>query len=482
MSDQAEIITFLSQTAEVQEETHISIIFLVGSTAYKLKRAVRFPYVDYSTLESRKKHCEAELALNRRTAPEIYRRVRAITRTADGGLEFDGPGAPADYVLEMRRFSDHALFEDIIQAGQLTPALLRDLTDEIVAFHKIAETAPGGGVVAMRAVIEGNAANLDGGCPPLSRELVERVNDASFAALAAHAALLDRRASAGKIRRCHGDLHLRNIVLWQGRPVLFDAIEFSDAFSCIDILYDLAFLLMDLLHRGERDAAAQVYNRYFDLTREADGLPLLPLFISMRAAIRAHVMLAQGRADEAQAYLTLADEALRPAAPCLLAIGGLSGTGKSTLAAALAGNYPPMPGARVLRSDVLRKTLAGVAPEVRLPESGYNPEMNRRVYAELYAEAEAALTAGYSVILDAAFLRGEDRTAAEALGQRCSAPFTGLWLEAPEALLAARLEARGSDASDAGVEVMRRQRAAVAGEIGWARLDAAAPLVPQIVP
>ncbi len=475
MSDQAEVIAFLSRAAEAREETHISIIFLGADTVWKLKRAVRFSYLDYSTLELRKKYCEVELVLNRRTAPDLYRRVCAITRTANGGLEFDGPGPAVDYVLEMRRFPAGALLEDLAEAGQLTPAMLRSLTDAIAAFHKAAETVPGGGAASMRAVIEDNAANLIA-CQNLPQPLVARVNAASLATLAARAELLDRRVAQGKIRRCHGDLHLRNIVLWQGRPTLFDAIEFNDAFSCIDVLYDLAFLLMDLLHRGDADAAALVCNRYLDRADEADGLPLLPLFISVRASIRAHVAVAQGKGDEALAYLTLADAVLRPAAPRLLAIGGLSGTGKSTLAAALAGRFPPMPGARVLRSDVLRKTLCGVAPEVRLPASAYTPEMNTRIYAELHTQAEAALAAGYSVILDAAFLRAEDRAAAQTLAQRVGVPFAGIWLEAPESLLAARLDARLDDASDADAGIMRRQPALVTGEISWTRLDATAPL------
>jgi len=334
VSDQSEVIAFLAQAAEAREETHISIIFLGADTAWKLKRAIRFSYLDYSTPELRKKYCEAELTLNRRTAPEIYRRVRAITRAPSGGLEFDGPGPAVDYVLEMQRFPAHVLFEDLAESGQLTPALLRATTDEIAAFHQRAEIIQGGGAAALRGVITGNAANLLAASPPLTRALVAQVNTKALAALTTHAALLDRRAKTGKTRRCHGDLHLRNILCLHGKPVLFDAIEFSDAFSCIDILYDLAFLLMDLLHRGAQGLAALVFNRYLDVSAEADGLAALPLFISVRAAIRAHVAVAQGRGEEALAYLTLAAAALRPAAPRLIAIGGLSGSGKSTLAAA----------------------------------------------------------------------------------------------------------------------------------------------------
>ena len=469
MPDQDEVIAFLAQGEDARAETHISIVFLHPGIAYKLKRAVRLPYLDYSTLARRQAFCEAEVALNRRTAPALYLGVRAITRAAAGGLEFDGPGAPVEYVVAMRRFAEADLLESLAKAGRLTTPLLRDLTDAIAAFHAAAEPALRDGAALLRGVIAGNAERLaQCGFDPV---LVAAVNASCRATLAGRAALLTARGA--KIRRCHGDLHLGNIVLWEGRPLIFDCIEFSEDFACIDPLYDLAFLLMDLLRRGEGGFAALVANRYFDRMEESAGLAVLPLFIAVRAAIRAHVRAAQGRADEGAGYLALAAAALAPATPRLLAIGGLSGAGKSTLAAALAPELAPMPGARVLRSDVLRKTLCGVVPETRLPESAYTREMNAKVYARLYEEAEAALQAGASVILDAAFLRGEERAEAEALAVRLGVAFHGVWLEAPDEVLAARLQARRGDASDAGVEVLRRQQALETGAITWARLRAA---------
>ncbi len=470
MAEQDEIIAFLAQGAEARAETHISIVFLHADTAYKLKRAVRFSYIDYSTLARRKAYCEVELTLNRRTAPELYRRVRAITRAASGGLEFDGPGAPVEYVLEMQRFAEADLFDAMARAGRLTAPLLRTLTDTIAAFHQMAELTPRDGAALLRKVVEGNAANL--AAFGLDPALVNEVNAACRAAVAAQAALLAGRGAG--IHRCHGDLHLGNIVLWRGKPLVFDCIEFSEDFACIDPLYDLAFLLMDLLHRGERGFAALVFNRYLDRTTEAGGMAAMPLFIAARAAIRAHIAMAQGRAGEGGAYLALAAQVLRPAMPRLLAIGGYSGSGKSTLAAVLAPEFVPVPGARILRTDVLRKILCGVAPETRLPESAYTREMNGKVYAEMHAQAELALRAGYSTILDAAFLRLEERSAAAALAARLGVDFSGFWLDAPEEVLITRLDARRDDASDAGVAVLRRQRALETGDIRWTRIDATA--------
>ncbi|HTQ70251.1 MAG TPA: AAA family ATPase, partial [Acidocella sp.] len=283
----------------------------------------------------------------------------------------------------------------------------------------------------------------------------------------------------GAVRRCHGDLHLGNILLLDGHPALFDCIEFSDEFACIDVLYDLAFLLMDLLRGGDAAGASLVANRYLDVSGDEGGLALLPLFIAARAAIRAHISVAQGKAEKAADYLALAAQALRPAWPCLLAVGGFSGSGKSTLAASLAAHLSPMPGARVLRSDVLRKRLAGVAPETRLPESAYTRAASAGVYAHLLALAEAALRAGVCVILDAAFLRQAERDAAAALAARLGVAFQGLWLDAPDEVLQARLAARRDDASDAGIEVLRAQRRFAEPAMEWRRVDAAMPLAAQ---
>jgi len=291
--------------------------------------------------------------------------------------------------------------------------------------------------------------------------------------------LLDRRAAAGKVRRGHGDLHLRNVCLFEGRPTLFDCLEFSDELASVDVLYDLAILLMDLEHRGRADFANLVLNRYLDLTGEDEGLAAMPLFLSSRAAIRAHVTAAsmqramqheakEGLAAEARSYLNLSGLLLRPRSCRLVAIGGLSGTGKSTLAAALA----PSLGARVLRSDVIRKRLFGVAPEIRLPASAYTPKVSRRVYQTLRQEAAAALVAGYSVIIDAVSLKPAERQSLVAVAEAAGVPFTGVWLAAPSAAMLRRLRARRHDASDASPEVLAQQLQQNPGTLDWVRIDA----------
>jgi hypothetical protein len=356
-----------------------------------------------------------------------------------------------------------------------------ELASHIAAFHRAAEPRPDhGGAAALAAVVETNHCCLTAAQHAgFAAERIVEIRRRSLERLAVVGALLDRRRAAGKVRRCHGDLHLRNVCLFEGKPTLFDCLEFSDELASVDVLYDLAFLLMDLEHRGLADFANLVLNRYLDLTDEDDGLAAMPLFLSVRAAIRAHVTAAAMEraavsgakpemAAEARSYLDLADRLLRPRSCRLVAIGGLSGTGKSTLAAGLA----PSLGARVLRSDVIRKQLFGVAPETRLPTSAYTAQMSGRVYRTLRRKAAEALAAGYSVIIDAVSLKPAERRSFAAIAQAAGVPFTGVWLAAPAPTMDLRLRARRHDASDASPEVLAQQLRQDPGKVDWIRIDA----------
>jgi hypothetical protein len=485
--EQAEIVAFLARpeahggAGPVERvDTHISHVFLAGERAVKLKRAVKLPYVDYSTPEKRRAACEEELRVNRRTAPELYRAVQPLVRRADGALAIGGAGETLDWLVIMRRFDQALLFDRMAERGALAPEHVSAAVAMIARFHAEAERAEGGAGIVGR-IIEGNAASVGRAAVPrpLSPARARALHAACRARFEAARLLLDRRGAEGRVRDGHGDLHLRNICLVGGRPLLFDAIEFDPAFRRIDVFYDLAFLLMDLVHRGLGGHANLALNGYVEASGDVGGTAALPLFLAMRAVIRGHIQATiaanEGREEawaESAAYFDLAEAALAPPPPVMVAIGGLSGTGKSTLARAAAPRLGALPGALLLRSDVIRKRLAGVAPEQRLPESHYTAEWTARVYAELIRRAETALAGGHSVIADAVSGRAEHRAALEDAAKRAGARFAGIWLEAPLAVREARIGARGADASDAGIAVARSQREPDPAALGWRRVDA----------
>jgi len=468
-------------------DTHCASVFLAGDRAFKLKRVIRFAYLDFSTLAQREESCRTELAINRRTAPEIYLGLHRITRDAGGRLGFDGTGEVLDWVIEMRRFDQGALFDRMADEGRLTIALMQELADIIWHFHQALDPVnEPHGAARFARVMTGNFGELQraGADGILDLAKIDRLRALGDSALDSVATLLDRRARAGMVRRCHGDLHLRNICLWEGRPTLFDAIEFSEELATIDLLYDLAFLLMDLEYRGAGDLANRVLNRYLDRGEEEDGLAALRLFMATRAVIRAHVSASTARRhgetdagkssrEQSRRYLDLALRLLQPASPRLIAIGGFSGTGKSTLAYHLAPELGGSPGARVLRSDVIRKRLQGVPPETKLPPEAYRTEVTRQVYETLMRKSGQALAAGATVIADAVFSDPAERAAIEQVARGASVGFAGLWLEAPAAILEARVRGRRSDASDADVAVLRRQLERSTGPMTWRRVDAA---------
>ncbi|MGQ9371390.1 bifunctional aminoglycoside phosphotransferase/ATP-binding protein [Azospirillum sp. A39] len=490
-TDQSAVLTFLADPAThggrpvERIDTHGAVVFLAGGRALKLKRAVRFPYMDFSTRERRRAACEAEVALNRRTAPELYRGVEPVVRRADGTLALGGSGDPLDWVVVMRRFDGDLLFDRLAARQGLTPELMRRLADAVAAFHgAAAPRRDGGGAAAMTAVVDGNLGELAGRPDLFDAAAVARLAERSRAALARHAARLDARRDGGRVRHCHGDLHLRNIVLDDGRPTLFDGIEFDESLAVVDVFYDLAFLLMDLDQRGLRHLGNAVLNRYVEDTGDLEGLALLPLFLSVRAAVRAKVDAAAAAAQadaeraaalrrDAVAYLEHALAALDPPPPLLVAVGGLSGTGKTTLARGLAPALGPAPGALVLRSDVIRKRLLGAAETARLPAEAYVPAATAGVYGEIARCAAVALAAGHAVVADAVYARPEERQAIEAVAAAAGVPFRGVWLEAPVPVRVGRVSGRSADASDATADVARRQEGYDVGVVAWARVAAA---------
>lgn len=495
IEDQGEIFAFLADPATHRLErpdsikridTHGAVVFLAGDNAYKIKRAVLFPFMDFSTLEKRRAACENEITVNRANAPEIYLGTMPIRRSAQGLRLGGADGAIVEWAVHLRRFDETRTLDKVAERGEFDLALIADLAEMIIAAH---EHAPrrGDGATALfwRRVddtLNGLADAQDVFDPPSVLALREH-----FAtAFASNEALLREREGKGKVRRCHGDLHLRNIVLQNGKPILFDAIEFDDSLATVDILYDLAFILMDLWQRGLHAHANLLFNRYLwrcaDVEEELAGLSALPLFLAQRAAIRARVMAAlakldpgRGHGHEARGFFAAARKFLAPQVARLVAIGGLSGSGKSVLAQALAPRVGRAPGAVHLRSDIERKRLCGVAEYEHLPVEAYRVEMTEKVYQRLRTLADIALHTGQSVIVDAVHARPEERDALLKIAAGVGAKFTGFWLDAPVETLVARVEARTHDASDATGAVVQQQSARSLGGLDWVRLDATEP-------
>ncbi|MCW6513085.1 bifunctional aminoglycoside phosphotransferase/ATP-binding protein [Lichenifustis flavocetrariae] len=462
-------------------QTHISIILLAGHRALKLKKDVRLPYVDFSTPDLRLTACERELRLNRRTAPGLYLGVRRVSRQADGSLALDGDGPLVDAVVDMVRFDEGCLFDDLATSGRLTAEYIEALARQVAAFHGTLDAdRHRSGSEIMSAVLDINQ-NAFAGTTVFGEDEVATFCQMFRARLATIAPLLDARAVAGKIRHGHGDLHLRNICLIDGDPTLFDCLEFSDDLATTDILYDLAFLLMDLWARGLHAHANLALNRYLDDLDETDGLPLLPFFMAVRAAVRAHVTATQAMgatagADrlerDARTYFDLAVALLEVRPTRLVAVGGLSGSGKSTVAASIAPFVGPAPGARVIGSDRTRKRMFRVPARTRLPAEAYLPAVSAEVYGRLRSEAARVLHLGHGVVVDAVFDRPDESIAIAEVAEREGVPFRGLWLTAPREVLLHRVAQRRGDVSDATGDVLLSQVERAVPPAAWASVAA----------
>jgi aminoglycoside phosphotransferase family enzyme/predicted kinase len=489
---QSEVFTFMANPtthggAPVRRiDTHSAAVFLAGDRAFKVKRAVRYPFLDFSTLAQRKAACEAELEINRVFAPGLYVRVIPITREKDGALRLAGHGESVEWAVEMRRFDETKTLDHLADDHVIDLGLADELARAVAVTHSqipVLEGAPW--IAALSSYIEQNDAAFRADPGLFDPAQTESLGRDSRLALDRLRPLLAARSAEGMVRRGHGDLHLGNVALVDGNPMLFDAIEFSPLIAAGDVLYDLAFLLMDLVERDLGAAANVVLNRYLTETgfvSHLDALAALPFFMSLRAAIRAKVaasraaIAAPSDREEARAgavrYFALACHLIRPDPPVLVGIGGLSGTGKSRLAAALAPGLAPAPGAVVLRSDVERKALAGSREDERLPAEAYTAESAERVYATLVEKAGLVIAAGHSAVVDAVFARPEERDALRGLARVGGITFHGLFLAADLATRVARVGSRGADASDADRTVVHAQERYVLGHSDWQSIDA----------
>lgn len=486
MAGQDEVLAFLAGGAGSgvparRIDTHISTVFLAPDRVLKIKRAVKLPFIDNSSLEKRRHCCEEELAVNAANAPRIYRRVVPITREANGPA-LDGNGPVIEWAVEMARFDENRTLDRLAAAHALPADAADELAKTMQAAHARAPVVDHPRWPASIATIIDRNTEKFREQRVLTAGDVDRLHQLSHQDLRDHLTLMQRRAAAGIVRRCHGDAHLANIVMIDEKPVLFDAIEFDAAIATTDLLYDLAFPIMDFLHFGEADAANRLFNGYLQAgwRDHGDALVLLPLFLSMRAAVRALVSFTKHEIcpddpaclADAKSYFALALQLIAPGKPSLLAMGGRSGTGKSVLARGIAGRIAPAPGAVWLRSDVIRKELAGVDALTRLPATSYTRESSDRVYGEMFDRARKVIAQGQSAILDAAFLAEAERAAAAEIARAAGVDFRGVFLTAAPEIRVQRIGARRADASDATAAVALDQESIDSGAVDWPLIDA----------
>jgi aminoglycoside phosphotransferase family enzyme/predicted kinase len=454
-------------------ETHISIILLTGTYAYKFKKPVNFGFLDFSTLARRRHFCAEELRLNRRLAPELYLEVVPVT----AGPRLGADGEAIEYAVRMREFEQTAQFDRMLDAGQLGPAHMDALALRIAAFHaSVAVAGPEstyGRPVAVQAPVDENFSQVlecmqDAG----ERDRLAPLQDWARQAVQRLQPLLQARKDDGFIRECHGDLHLRNVALVDDVPVAFDCIEFNDNLRWIDIISEVAFMVMDLDQRGQSGLASRFLNTWLEHSGDYAGLSLLRYYLVYRAMVRAKVDCLRAHQpdvdtaersailQEYHAYLALGERYTRPYPPALLLMHGLSGSGKTTISQFLLENLPAIR----MRSDIERKRLHGLAGDARtgagIAEGIYDHAANERTYRRLAELSGTVLDAGHSVIIDAAFLQQVQRTPfielARARGVRCFI----IDCQAPESELRRRIATRQrsrQDASEAGIEVLENQ-------------------------
>ncbi len=454
-------------------ETHISAVLLAGGDAYKLKKPVDLGFVDFTRLAARRHFCREELRLNRRLASALYVAVVPVTGRL-GAPRFEAPGRVIDYAVKMRRFPAAAQFDHLLRDGRLEPGQLDALVARLARFHAdlpaAARESPFGRPRDLRRAARDNFSVLaaDGG--PRSRARLARLAAWSEDEYHRRRALLTRRRAGGRVRECHGDLHLGNIVWFDGTPLPFDGIEFDPALRWQDVHGELAFLTMDLARRGRPDLARRVRDRYLQHTGDYDGVPLVDFFEVYRALVRAKVALMRaggavvpGRRmaalRECASCMRLAETIRRPRRPWLAITHGLTGSGKTRYADWLVERLPLIR----LRSDVERKRLLGLnalaSSQSGVGEGAYDAEVTARTYRRLAQLARGLLRAGWPVLVDASFLAAGQRQRFARLASQLHVPLHIVSCRAPESVLRERLAARCGDASEGTATVLEAQQA-----------------------
>jgi len=449
-------------------QTHISYVLLTGDYAYKVKKPLDFGFLNYATLERRKHFCHEELRLNQRGAGEVYLEVLPITQQGDRYC-LGGSGAPVEYTVKMRQFPQDRLLSRYFDRGELTPEMLQELAQVVAAFHQAAPSSDYvrsfGEISQVRQSIDENYDQTEqyvGG--PQTQQQFDQTRAYTDRFFAEQQALFQSRIDSGQIRECHGDLHLNNICYWHDKYLLFDCIEFNEPFRFVDVMFDIAYVVMDLEAQNRSDLSTLFLNTYVEQTGDWDGLQILPLYVSRQTYVRAKVTSfllndpsvpddeKQAAQETAARYYRLAWQYAQPRQGTLTLMSGLSGSGKSTVARSIAART----GAIQIRSDAVRKHLGGIDLQRQGDSSLYSPEMTQKTYARLVDLASRLLDAGYSVILDAKYDRLQHRQPIIAAAAARQVPLQIIYCDAPQAVREDRIRSR-QDIADATVEVMKQQ-------------------------
>ncbi|QSJ16862.1 AAA family ATPase [Nostoc sp. UHCC 0702] len=450
-------------------QTHISYVLLTGDYAYKLKKPVNFGFLDFSTLSKRQHFCHEELRLNQRGAAELYLEVLPVT-LANEQYHLDGTGETVEYVLKMRQFPQDLLFSSLFEQGKLNEADLEELGRVVAEYHAQAQTndyiRSFGEVPQVRAAFDENYEQSEkyiGG--PQTQEQFTQTQQYTDKFFAERTELFASRIQNNYIRECHGDLHLKNIALWQDKITLFDCIEFNEPFRFVDVMYDVAFTVMDLEARKRQDLGNAFLNAYIEQTGDWEGLQVLPLYLSRQAYVRAKVTsfllddpsvplsVKEEATKTASNYYKQAWEYTQPKQGQLILMSGLSGSGKSTTARYLALQL----GAIQIRSDAVRKHLGGIPLSERGGDDLYTPEMTQKTYARLLNLGIILASQGFSVILDAKYDRQQLRLEAIALAEKHHLPLKIIHCTAPLDVVKERLVNRTGDIADATVDLLESQ-------------------------
>ena len=463
-------------------QTHVSYVLITGDYVYKLKKPVNFGFLDYSTLDKRKHFCQEELRLNQKGAGSLYLSVVQINED-DGRFQIDGDGEAAEYAVKMRQFPQSALLSAQFEQGQLDEERVRSLAKTIAQFHSETQTSDHirsfGTVESIRQAFDENyeqTADYVGGdsdgdsvAKPQTQKQFDETKAYTDNFFATRQDLLQQRLKRNRIRACHGDLHLGNICEWDGKILLFDCIEFNEPFRFVDVMYDIAYVVMDLELAGRKDLSNAFINEYAEQTGDWEGLKVLPLYVSRQSYVRAKVssfMLGdpsvsdedkQAGSAKAAEYYKLSWSYLQDYEPgkkgAIAVMSGLSGSGKSTTARVLA----QQSNAIHLRSDAVRKHLAGVPLDQKGGDEIYTPEMTDKTYSQLINLGVDLANEGYAVVLDAKFDRKAKREKAIAAAKAKDIPLTFLHCQAPEDVLKSRLDRRSGDIADATADILARQ-------------------------